>query len=241
MLTDMRLFKRVLIIFLVILALVAVAAFVYIDYSTYDAVDVEGAMSRATDENTYYHFSHDDAKANLVFYPGGFVEPEAYAVFARELSLIGLNVFVMRMPLNLAILKSDAALEIKDRNDLPFILAGHSLGGAAATIFLNRHPSFTDILILLAAYPASSSELFEIDLSVLSIYGNKDGVLDFDALENTKNLLPEDTIYHEIEGGNHAYFGNYGEQKGDGTASITRKKQREQTIRAIEEFLADRI
>lgn len=234
----MRLFKRILFILLGILILIAIVGYTYLARSTYDGVGVDEAMSSAKDEKNYYSFTHDDARANLVFYPGGLVEPEAYAIFASELSEIGLNVFVMRMPLNLAILKTQAAKEIDGINDLPFILAGHSLGGASVSIFLEKNEGFADFLILLASYPASSSDLSDYDLSVLSIYGTKDGVLDTKRFEETKSLLPDNTIYEKIEGGNHAYFGNYGKQKGDGTATITQKKQREITIERIEAFLA---
>ena len=34
-----------------------------------------------------------------------------------------------------------------------------------------------------------------------------------------------------MEGGNHAQFGNYGEQKGDGKATITATEQQEQTVK----------
>ena len=42
----------------------------------------------------------------------------------------------------------------------------------------------------------------------------------------------------DIEGGNHAYFGNYGEQAGDGQATISRDDQQEQTAEAIASMLA---
>ena len=44
----------------------------------------------------------------------------------------------------------------------------------------------------------------------------------------------------EIEGGNHAQFGNYGPQKGDLPATISAEEQQKQTVEAIEAFLAQR-
>ena len=41
----------------------------------------------------------------------------------------------------------------------------------------------------------------------------------------------------EIEGGNHAQFGNYGPQKGDPPAAISAQEQQAQTVAAIEAFL----
>ena len=43
----------------------------------------------------------------------------------------------------------------------------------------------------------------------------------------------------EIEGGNHAQFGNYGPQKGDQPATISAEEQQAQTVAAIEEFLGE--
>ncbi len=37
-----------------------------------------------------------------------------------------------------------------------------------------------------------------------------------------------------VEGGNHASFGNYGEQEGDGTATISREQQQKEAADAIE-------
>ena len=50
-------------------------------------------------------------------------------------------------------------------------------------------------------------------------------------------LLPTDTIYLPIEGGNHAYFGDYGEQSGDNLATISREAQQQITVDAIVQFL----
>ena len=41
----------------------------------------------------------------------------------------------------------------------------------------------------------------------------------------------------EIEGGNHAQFGNYGPQKGDLPATISAQDQQAQTVEAIANFL----
>ena len=42
-----------------------------------------------------------------------------------------------------------------------------------------------------------------------------------------------------IEGGNHAYFGSYGEQDGDGKANISNAEQIEFAANEIEKMLAD--
>jgi hypothetical protein len=42
--------------------------------------------------------------------------------------------------------------------------------------------------------------------------------------------LPEDTKEIIISGGNHAYYGYYGQQEGDGEATITREAQIEAVV-----------
>ncbi|MNJ48340.1 hypothetical protein D3C77_435310 [compost metagenome] len=80
-------------------------------------------------------------------------------------------------------------------------------------------------MILLGAYPVGNAEI-----PTLAIYGSEDMILDTTKLDSTLNQ-------HIIEGGNHAYFGNYGEQKGDGIATITREKQQWQTVEEIVKFI----
>ena len=55
--------------------------------------------------------------------------------------------------------------------------------------------------------------------------------------EQNKSNLPEDFTEIVIEGGNHACFGMYGEQKGDGTATLAGSKQIEFTANEIYKFI----
>jgi len=68
---------------------------------------------------------------------------------------------------------------------------------------------------------------------VLSIVGSSDAVLDRAAYEEAQKNLPASSEELTIAGGNHAYYGNYGEQRGDGVAAITQEEQQEQTAEAI--------
>jgi len=49
-----------------------------------------------------------------------------------------------------------------------------------------------------------------------------------------RELMPQDYKEVCIEGGNHAQFGSYGAQKGDGTAAIPAE---EQWARTVEVFI----
>ena len=92
-------------------------------------------------------------------------------------------------------------------------------------------------LILLAAY--STADLTETGLEVLSLYGTEDGVLNRQKYESSRVNLPEGFREVIIEGGNHAQFGSYGPQEGDGTAAITQTAQIRQTADAIAAWMQE--
>ena len=176
-------------------------------------------------------------RAGLIFYPGGKVEPAAYAPLLRMLAEDGILCVLAEMPANLAVLDTNAADGV--REDYPQItdwyLCGHSLGGAVASIYASKHADEFRGLILLAAY--ASEDLSQTGLRVLSVYGSEDGVLNMEKYEAAKALLPADSAEVVIRGGCHAYFGDYGAQDGDGEPTVTREEQLAQTVSAIDTFL----
>ena len=131
------------------------------------------------------------------------------------------------MPFHMAIFDPGAAEDVI--RQLPQIrhwyLAGHSMGGAMASKFAAEHPDMVEGLILLGAYlygdyPAEDT---------LTVYGSLNQSVE-DHINYTENVV-------EIEGGNHAQFGNYGPQKGDLPATISAQDQQAQTVEAIANFL----
>jgi pimeloyl-ACP methyl ester carboxylesterase len=115
-------------------------------------------------------------------------------------------------------------------------VGGHSLGGVAAAAYASTHTDI-DGLVLWASYPANDS-LKASTLNVLSIYGTQDirGVTPF---ENSQALLPLNTKYVVIQGGNHSQFGDYGLQPGDHEATITSADQQKQVVNATAQFLKE--
>lgn len=165
-------------------------------------------------------------EVGVILYPGGHVDPLAYAPLARGIAAEGYFVVIPRMPLNLAVLDINVADEIIRANpDIQtWVVGGHSLGGAMAAEYVATNPSVVDGLFLWGSYSAENTNLSGLsDLTVLSIYGSEDGgVAD---IRVSRHRLPENTLWVEMEGANHAQFGWYGEQPGDGTAKISREEQ----------------
>lgn len=172
----------------------------------------------------------------LIFYPGAKVEYTAYVPLMMKLAQNGVDVFLVRMPCNLAVLgKNKAESIINSYCYEHWYLGGHSLGGAMASDYvadcLKNGKKSPDGLILLAAYPNKS--LANAAIGVLTIYGSEDKVLNRKKLQSGWSLLPASAQEIIIEGGNHAQFGCYGAQKGDGVPLISQEKQWEQTVSCV--------
>ena len=174
-----------------------------------------------------------ELKTGLIFYPGGKVENNSYEPLMVGCASEGFLCIVVNMPFNLAVFDIDKADEIKQRysNIESWYIGGHSLGGAMAASYLESNYEDYSGLILLGSY--SSVDLSNTSLEVLSIYGSNDGVLDFDKYNECRNNLPINFKEHIIYGGNHAYFGVYGEQDGDGLAKIENEEQINLTVDLI--------
>ncbi|MBQ3009968.1 MAG: alpha/beta hydrolase [Oscillospiraceae bacterium] len=198
-----------------------------------EAVDV----SQYTGSSNYAEFVPKHPKAGFIFYPGGKVEYTAYAPLMRALAEQDILCVIPKMPLNLAVLDMDAAdkiLRLYPEIDTWYI-GGHSLGGSMAASYAAESDDFTG-LILLASY--STADLTETDLDVLSIYGTEDGVLNMEKYEEYRSNLPDNTLEHIIDGGNHAQFGSYGAQDGDGIAQVSSEEQLKLTVEAIMNLLS---
>jgi pimeloyl-ACP methyl ester carboxylesterase len=184
----------------------------------------------------------------VIFYPGGLVRPEAYVSMLSRIASEGYRVVIVKMPFNLAVMAPDRARAVLDGTVAAaaggpdrWVIAGHSLGGAMAARFAVRrgadYPSLAGV-ILLAAYPPDSDPLSNAGYQVLSIWATEDGLATAEDQERTASLLPVDAVIEVIDGGNHAGFGEYGPQKGDGERVISLEEQHEAVAQAILGFLS---
>lgn len=200
------------------------------------AVTVEDLDGDGHLENGAIAFVPEDPTTGFIFYPGGKVEHTAYAPLLRSLAEEGILCVVVEMPFRLAVLDVNAADGIQDM--FPQVenwyIGGHSLGGSMAASYAAAHEDMYAGLVLLAAY--STEDLSDSDLQVLSIYGTEDKVLNMEKYEEYYHNLPNSTKEFVVEGGCHAYFGSYGEQKGDGLPSITVEEQTEITTGQLVSF-----
>ncbi|KAB1188520.1 MULTISPECIES: alpha/beta hydrolase [Haloferax] len=161
-----------------------------------------------------------DSTVGLVFYPGGRVAPDAYySTFAPVVKQTNVTVFIPEMPLNTALLDTDAAATIQRRNPAiqTWFVGGHSLGGVAACQYASSHE--VQGLLLFASY--CNVDLSNQSVAVLSVTGSADTVLDRENYQAAQARLPPTATSHEVQGMNHTQFGSYRGQRGDSPASIS--------------------
>lgn len=197
---------------------------------------------RTLEEEYYYIFDEDDVSMlddmiyfesdsdmGFLFYPGGHVEYIAYAPFCAKLQEQGINVFLVDMPFNMAnfgINKADSIME--DYTEITsWYIGGHSLGGVAASMYASSNEEKIEGLVLVGMYLAMD---YDLDRT-LTINGSNDLRVG-DSVDYTTNV-------YVIEGGNHAQFGNYGPNEGDGEATISAEEQQNQAVEIILEFVEE--
>jgi dienelactone hydrolase len=184
----------------------------------------------------WYCFSPEHPNGTgLIFYPGGLVDPAAYAPMMTALADQGITSIVVPMPLDLAVFGIERATEVIAAHPQigKWIIGGHSLGGVMAAQFVKRHPHSMGGIVFLASYPSDGADLSDLSLSAIAVFASKDGLITNETIQRTRKLMPAGTTEISIDGGNHSQFGNYGTQRGDGQATITREEQQDQTLKAI--------
>jgi len=203
------------------------------------ALESDAAVTVETDPWLTFTPTGQTPTTGLILYPGGRVDYRSYAPPARAIAEQGYFVVIPRMPLNLAVFSPGKAADVMAAYPEieQWVVGGHSLGGAMAAKFAYSNPDAMDGLAFWAAYPAGSNDLSNrTDLALISIYGTED--MGLEGIEASPALLPSQTQWVVIKGGNHAQFGWYGPQPGDGVATISREEQQAQIVEATVAFLA---
>ena len=178
----------------------------------------------------------------FIFYPGGLVDPRAYAPPAHAIAAAGYLVVIVSMPFDLApfggwrgchILREFASIKT-------WAIGGHSVGGAYACDFARWNASKVSGVVIWASTPSAAFRLDTTDIKAISMYGSNDGQAE--ELAQSAEFLPAGTPFVVIQGGNHTQCGYYDTapdpvQPGDNPADISREEQQRQMIEATVGFL----
>lgn len=232
--------KRIIPVLILFLAVLGSGLYVS-DYYHADQTALEALSSDASvlveKTDGGWVFDGPSGTRALVFYPGAKVETAAYAPLARELAREGMDVYLLEMPFHLAFLDIGAAGRVLDSASYEeWYVGGHSLGGAMAADYAAENGDRLAGLILLAAYPTKE---LDADLTEVLLYGSEDKVVNREKIREGEAYAPDSCFEYEIPGGNHAQFGSYGVQKGDGRALISEEDQQKETVRLILDSLGE--
>jgi hypothetical protein len=197
--------------------------------------------------NFYYAFEPqgNEPTVGFIIYPGGLVDPVAYAPTAHALAAKGYLTVVVKMKNDIAIGQSAQRANMVI-NDYPGIakwaIGGHSMGGVGSCAYAREFTENIVGVVLWASYTAEAFRIDDKDIPVISIYGTNDGVSTFEELQDAAEYLPPDTQWVPIEGANHTQFGWYDTspdplQPDDIPADITREQQQAQIVQATANFL----
>nr|WP_282594505.1 alpha/beta hydrolase [Halomarina salina] len=211
-----------------------------VDERAVDAVRETPALTvEQTDTGYTVHPSDGESTDGLVFYPGALVPTRAYVPLAGAIANeTGLAVFLVDVPLNLAVLDVDAADSVfaGEREVDRWYVGGHSLGGAMACRYAEGAADRLDGLVLVGAY--CDVDVRDTDLDVLTVVGTRDDIVNRNALAASRDLVPDDAEFVDVEGANHTQVGVYsGQVDRPGTIASTEARQR--IAEAVSSWLDD--
>lgn len=229
-------FKKILLLLLVVSGI-----FVFFKMNTQDTFKeqvVQGASTEVNElvemEKTEINYVEEDniisispkefnPNKGIVLIADQSVEAKAYIPISIDLAKKGYLVKVV--PSN----KIDKVISIIDGSKLTrWALGGHGQGGVAASTIAKGSEKIKGMFFL-ASYPQGEVNLKESGLKIVSLHGSLDDVVGKNKIEESKQSLPDNTLYVNIENGNYSYFANYGP---DDTREnvLTREDQQVQAV-----------
>lgn len=183
------------------------------------------------------------AAPTLVFFPGALVDPRAYAPLARAVARAGHRVVLVELPRRGAFGGADSpGLTARIRSSLasvdgPFVLGGHSRGAVVASrVATGGGPRLVGLVLIGTSHPRDH-DLSSLGVPVTKIVGTRDGLATPAEVRRNAALLPPQTRWVWVEGGNHSQFGWYGFQPMDRPARLDGPTQRRIMIDAVLDLL----
>ena len=203
----------------------------------------DGLSPAEPDDNIYYAFEPADKKptTGFIILPGGNCDPKAYAPAAHAIAAKRYLTVIVPVPNCVAIGgRGRADKIIEDFAEIEnWVIGGHSVGGTAACMYAANHSTIDGVVIWASLSPGG---LEDTGMKVLTLYGSNDGRVGSEDVLANAGALPADTIFKEIEGGNHTQFGYFDTSPDlymteDDAATITLEKQQEIIVRETTDFL----
>ena len=239
--------KLVLIIIVVVILLLLTAFKIYVDNSyqpaypmeTYQALtayEIESSDNVIAIQNPQA-IERKDA-VGFIIYGDERVQRECYLPLMISLADQGYCAYLPTTFGNLPVLNQEGAEYVirTYKSVHTWYIIAHGKACPPAARYAKTHSSKINGLIYLggASYQTNLSNL---DLSLLSIIGSNDTVLDKNRAETAKVNDPVRSEYITLEGGNHTGFLDTALMRGDTASSLSAAEQIEQTVSAISSFV----
>lgn len=185
------------------------------------------------DDGVWY-IPENPAEVGFIFYCGAFVDYRDYCGILGGLAERGYFTASLKCPLDIAMLNPFGALQLMEQHPEihHWFIGGHSMGGVVASLLSSDLFGRFEGVVLLASY-----SIVPISVPALSIYGTNDGVLVMPLYQLSKPLVESGLTEIVLQGGNHAQYGNYGNQFLDRPADISMDTQQQTCIDAIDQFI----
>lgn len=240
----MKSFRKKSIIWILLGVVLLVGLFFGVNYLRYErqplpqaqaALESDAAVT--VNQENWLTFTPNGTAPNtgFIFYPGGRISYLGYADLMRSIAEEEYLVVVPKMPLNMAIFNTKAADGIISAHPEieRWVIGGHSVGGTAAAIYAADHPGAVDGLAIWSSFPADSSDLSDAAIPVVLLYGSRETGVTDESVAARKQLLPPDTTYVKIEGGDHHQFGSYVLTNEENLATTSRENQHKEILSAM--------
>jgi pimeloyl-ACP methyl ester carboxylesterase len=206
-----------------------------------DGSDTSVRVERSDGVRRFTPMNGATNEVGLIFFPGGMVDPRAYAPLARAVATEGHTAVIMELPRRGAFGGADdpalfdRAQRIMTSSGGPrrWIIAGHSRGAVVTSQLASERPPRMAGVVLIGTTHPRDVDLSGLTVPVTKIVATRDGLARSAAVEANRHLLPVSTRWVRIEGGNHSQFGWYGFQPGDRFARIEADDQRRRMIDAV--------
>lgn len=250
-LISMRSLWRKIRLVWITLGLAATAVFIIWSAIAYRATPegraalVSDARVRVVETDTAIGFLPTDtarsAEVGFVFFPGALVQPEAYAPLARAAAEAGFPTWILPLPRRGAFGGADdpsltVRAEALIRATGPsrgWVVGGHSRGAVIATrMAATAHGRIAGLVLIGTSHPRDI-DLTPSRLPAAKIVGTRDGLASPEEVQANAHLVPLETVWTWVEGGNHSGFGWYGFQPGDRRATISGEEQRAVMVDAV--------
>lgn len=197
---------------------------------------IRGALKQ--EEGWYFPSLKDDLPLVIV-YPGALIDVRAYSIWAEKLADVGYPVFLVTMPLELALLAPQRAEKVLNRfSERNYVIGGHSLGGFTASGVAAQRLEADDSrlkgVFYLASYTDDDVILQNSDLASLVVTGSKDkDIKEKDVLEK-KQSYPKNSRFYSINGGDHLGFASVAGHQGK---ALPEQQQQQQVAALLKDWL----